>query len=210
MFDIAWSELLLVLIVAIVVVGPKELPGLMRTAGRMLGKLRRTADDFRKQFDEAVKEAGGEDLQREIHSLRQNNPLTQIRSSIEEVARESYSPRTGTLPPSAVEADAGAPPPLPPRESVPSTDAVVGLQPEDAVIPAAPPVLATEAASPAPLAPPVLAPAPHVPAAPPLPAAPPVPATEAAPPAPASAPKDLSDSGPGPETRINGEHRPAS
>lgn len=190
MFDIAWSELLLVLIVAIVVVGPKELPGLMRTAGRMLGKLRRTADDFRKQFDEAVKEAGGEDFQREIHSLRQNNPLNQIRSSIEEVARESYSPRTGTLPASAVEEDAGTPP-LPPRESVPSTDADVGLQPEDAVIPAAPPVPATEAA----------------PVAPASPTAPPVPTTEAAPPAP---PKDLSDSGPGPETRINGEHRPAS
>ncbi len=42
MFDVAWSELLLVVIVAIIVVGPKELPGLMRTAGRMLAKLRRT------------------------------------------------------------------------------------------------------------------------------------------------------------------------
>ena len=70
MFDIAWSELLLVAIVAILVVGPKELPGMLRALGRMLGKLRSTADDFRKQFDEAVREAGAEDLQREVRALR--------------------------------------------------------------------------------------------------------------------------------------------
>jgi sec-independent protein translocase protein TatB len=178
MFEVAWSELLLVVIVAIIVVGPKELPGLMRTAGRMLAKLRRTADDFRRQFDEAVKEAGGEDLQREMQSLRQHNPINQIRNSIEEAARDSYNPRTGTLPASAVEDDLAPPPPLPPR-----TDGIVdgpaagpesGKQPENPASPAAgQPVAATEAAP--------------------------------APPA-----KDLSDGGPGPETRINGEHRPTS
>lgn len=181
MFDVAWSELLLVVIVAIIVVGPKELPGLMRTAGRMLAKLRRTADDFRRQFDEAVKEAGGEDLQREMNALRHNNPLNQIRNSIEEAARDSYVPRTGTLPASAVEDDLGPPPPLPPR----TDDALGGTganpadsgQVEHAALPAS--------------------------SAPALPA----PANEAAPSAPA---KDLADGGPGPETRINGEHRPAS
>ena len=71
MFDIAWSELLIVAIVAILVVGPKELPALLRTLGQMLGKLRRHADEFRRQFDEAVKDAGAEDLQREIRALQQ-------------------------------------------------------------------------------------------------------------------------------------------
>ncbi len=181
MFDVAWSELLLVVIVAIIVVGPKELPGLMRTAGRMLAKLRRHADEFRKQFDEAVKEAGGEDLQREINSLRQNNPINQIRNSIEDAARDSYTPRTGTLPASAVEDDLGPPPPLPPR-----TDGILGDQAANPVDsgPAEP-----AAAS--------VSPDPHPPAA----------ANEAAPSAPA---KDLADSGLGPDTRINGEHRPAS
>ena len=177
MFDVAWSELLLVAIVAIIVVGPKELPGLMRTAGRMLAKLRRHADEFRKQFDEAVKEAGAEDLQREIHSLRQHNPINQIRNSIEEAARDSYTPRTGTLPASAVDDDLGPPPPLPPR-----TDSIFG----------AAPVKSGQAESTA-------APA-SVPDTP-------APTNEPAPPAPA---KDLADGGPGPETRINGEHRPAS
>ena len=178
MFEVAWSELLLVVIVAILVVGPKELPGLMRTAGRMLAKLRRTADDFRRQFDEAVKEAGGEDLQREMHALRQHNPINQIRNSIEEAARDSYSPRTGTLPESAVADDLPPPPPLPPR-----TDGVSGGASTD---PQGAAPVETGAA-----------------AAPPHPAA----AHDGAPASPA---KELSDGGPAPETRINGEHRPNS
>lgn len=184
MFEVAWSELLLVVIVAIIVVGPKELPGLMRTAGRMLAKLRRTADDFRKQFDEAVKEAGGEDLQREMHALRQHNPINQIRNSIEEAARESYSPRTGTLPASAVEDDL-PPPPLPPR-----TDGILGGHVTGAADSCG---QAENAGAPPPSASPELPPPPA--------------ASEAT--APASPAQDLADSDPGPETRINGEHRPA-
>ena len=92
MFEVAWSELLLVLVVAIVVVGPKELPGMLRTFGRMMGKLRRSADDFRRQFDESMREAGGDDLQRELHELRRNNPLNEIRNTIEQAAREASEP----------------------------------------------------------------------------------------------------------------------
>jgi len=57
MLDIGWSELLVVAIVAIVVVGPKELPKLMRTFGFYAGKLRRAASDFQRQFDEAMAES---------------------------------------------------------------------------------------------------------------------------------------------------------
>ena len=185
MFEVAWSELLLVVIVAIIVVGPKELPGLMRTAGRMLAKLRRTAEDFRKQFDEAVKEAGGEDLQREMHALRQHNPINQIRNSIEEAARESYSPRAGTLPASAVEDELPPPPPLPPR-----TDGILGSHEPGAVEAGT-----AENAG-----------APTASASPELPPAPPA----SAPAAPAAPAQDLADGDPHPETRINGEHRPAA
>lgn len=181
MFEVAWSELLLVVIVAIIVVGPKELPGLMRTAGRMLAKLRRSADEFRKQFDEAVKEAGGEDFQREIHSLRQHNPLNQIRNSIEAAARDPYRPPATPAPASEAWDDFGPPPPLPPR-----TDGGLGADPEGG-----------KQAENAGVSAPPAAPAPPQP----------TPANEAAPSAPA---KDLADGGPGPETRINGEHRPAS
>ena len=50
MFDIGWSEILVVVIVTILVVGPKELPGLLRTLGKTVGNLRRMAGDFQSQF----------------------------------------------------------------------------------------------------------------------------------------------------------------
>ena len=120
MFDIAWSELLIVAVVAILVVGPKELPGMLRTLGRMLGKLRATANDFRRQFDDAVREAGGEELQREIHSLRTNNPMTQLRDTFEEATREPPALRAPTVsappdPQAGDTDDLGPPPPLPPK-----------------------------------------------------------------------------------------------
>jgi sec-independent protein translocase protein TatB len=137
MFDIAWSELLLVAVVAILVVGPKELPGMLRSLGRMLGKLRRTADEFRKHFDDAVREAGGEEIQREIKSLKQNNPLNQIRSSIEDAAKDVNAPpkpKTGSAqaaPPDHEEYDdlGPPPPPLPPRNAPAAQDASAGTSP---------------------------------------------------------------------------------
>ncbi len=56
MFDIGWSELLVIIVVAIVVVGPKDLPRLMGTFGRYAGKLRRAAAEFQRQFDEAMRD----------------------------------------------------------------------------------------------------------------------------------------------------------
>jgi sec-independent protein translocase protein TatB len=125
MFEIAWSELLLVAIVAILVVGPKELPGMLRTLGRMLGKLRVTAGEFRRQFDEAVREAGAEDLQREFNALRNNNPMTQLRDTLEDAAREpplSLTPPAQYQPPADAVAgdDLGPPPPLPPKSAAPA------------------------------------------------------------------------------------------
>jgi sec-independent protein translocase protein TatB len=92
MFEIAWSELFIVLIVAIIVVGPKELPGMLRGFGRIIGKLRRSADDFRRQFEESMREAGGDDLTRELNELRRHNPLNEIRNTIEDAAREVSNP----------------------------------------------------------------------------------------------------------------------
>jgi len=57
MFGIGWTELLIIAIVAIVVVGPKDLPRLMRTFGHYAGKLRRMANEFKQQVDEAMREA---------------------------------------------------------------------------------------------------------------------------------------------------------
>jgi len=82
MFDIGWSELVVIAVVAIVVVGPKELPKLMRSFGFYAGKLRRAAAEFRRQFDEAMREAELEEVKQaiesvrtEAHALNENAPL---------------------------------------------------------------------------------------------------------------------------------------
>src|SRR5262245_34007241 len=70
MFDIGWSELRVIAVVAIVVVGPKELPKLMRSFGFYAGKLRRAAAEFRRQFDDAMREAELEEVKQAIESVR--------------------------------------------------------------------------------------------------------------------------------------------
>ena len=70
MFDIGWSELLVIVVVAIVVVGPKELPRLMRTFGHYSGKLRRAASDFQRQFEDAMRESEADEVRKNIESIR--------------------------------------------------------------------------------------------------------------------------------------------
>jgi sec-independent protein translocase protein TatB len=70
MLDIGWSELLVIAIVAIVVVGPKDLPKMMRTIGFYAGKLRRAAADFQRQFEEAMAESEADEVRKNIESIR--------------------------------------------------------------------------------------------------------------------------------------------
>ena len=74
MLGIAWSEFLVIGIVAIIVVGPKDLPRLMRTFGHYAGKLRRMAADFQHQFDEAMREAEMEEVRKAMESVRNATP----------------------------------------------------------------------------------------------------------------------------------------
>lgn len=72
MFDIGWSELLVIGIVALVVIGPKELPGVLRTVGQMVGKLRRMAGEFQGQFQEALREAELDGLKKDFTDFAQD------------------------------------------------------------------------------------------------------------------------------------------
>jgi sec-independent protein translocase protein TatB len=82
MFDIGWTEILVIAIVLIVVVGPKDLPKMLRTFGRTTSKMRAMAGDFRKQFDEALKEAELDDVKDLAKSVRSMNPLNDIRKEL--------------------------------------------------------------------------------------------------------------------------------
>src|SRR6516162_1746389 len=70
MFDFSWSEILLIGIVALVFIGPKELPGVLRTLGQWMSKIRRMAGEFQNQFHDAMREAELADLKKEVDEMR--------------------------------------------------------------------------------------------------------------------------------------------
>jgi sec-independent protein translocase protein TatB len=82
MFDIGWPELLVVAIVLIVVVGPKDLPPMLRAFGRTTKKLRSMASEFRGQFDEALREAELDDVKKTFDDARKLNPMQSIRDAV--------------------------------------------------------------------------------------------------------------------------------
>jgi sec-independent protein translocase protein TatB len=71
MFDITSSKLLLLGIVALIVIGPKDLPVLLRTIGKYVGIIKRQAADFRAQFDEAIRESELDQLKKDVESMGQ-------------------------------------------------------------------------------------------------------------------------------------------
>ena len=80
MLDIGWSEILIIAVVAILVVGPKDLPRLLRQIGNFVGKIKRTANEFKNQFDDAIRDSELDELKSEVSDL---NPLTDIRDELE-------------------------------------------------------------------------------------------------------------------------------
>ncbi|MEN2495332.1 MAG: Sec-independent protein translocase protein TatB [Hyphomicrobiaceae bacterium hypho_1] len=70
MLDLGWSELLIVSIIALIVVGPKEFPALLRMISSITDMLRRQSNEFRKHFDDAIKQSGLEDIQSEFKQIK--------------------------------------------------------------------------------------------------------------------------------------------
>ena len=69
MFDISWGKLMLIGIVALIVIGPKELPGVLRVVGQWVSKVRRMATEFQSQFQDAMREAEMADLKKHVDEL---------------------------------------------------------------------------------------------------------------------------------------------
>jgi len=78
MLDFSGVHILILLIVALVVVGPKDLPRLMRIVGQWMGKARAMADQFRKSFDEMARQSELDELRKEIENLRNEKPLADL------------------------------------------------------------------------------------------------------------------------------------
>ena len=121
MFEVGWSELLVIAVVMIVVVGPKDLPNMLRTFGRTAAKLRAMAGDFQKQFNEALKEAELDDVKSSIDSLRGLNPLNEVRKQLNPFEQAAADVRSGvdTMMKPKPAADPATPPASTPQAAEP-------------------------------------------------------------------------------------------
>ena len=119
MFDISWGELVLIGMVALIVIGPKELPTVLRTAGQWMTKVRRMASEFQGQFHEAMREAEFADLKKQVESIGDPtrgigdfNPLDTAQKEIESAFADkaAATPSGETAPPAANESEPHASP----------------------------------------------------------------------------------------------------
>lgn len=122
MFDISWSEFLILAVVILIFVGPKELPVFLRTLGRYAGALKRQAGEFRAQFDEAMREAELDQLRKEMDGVRQDVSRSlsdagrSVESEFDEARRQIDSATKETSGPAAAGASVPAPALDGPRE----------------------------------------------------------------------------------------------
>lgn len=118
MLDFSWSHILLLLIVALVVVGPKDLPKLMRVVGRWTGKARAMADQLRKSFDEMARQSELDELRAEIEALRRQRPLAEIEQSLHQPIAPAETPQPDAETVEAKAADEASQPPAHPTADV--------------------------------------------------------------------------------------------
>jgi sec-independent protein translocase protein TatB len=149
MFDLSWSELLLIGVVALIFIGPKELPGVLRTLGQWMAKIRRMAGDFQNQFHDAMREAELADLKKEVdemaaHAANYSNfdPLADVRKEMETAQRDIE----GAISDKPAAAGPAADAPAPPAETVSPAPAAAA---ETSVAVAEAPVAGEPAESPA-------------------------------------------------------------
>ncbi len=122
MFDIGWSEMGLILLVALIVIGPKDLPRLARQIGRWSAKARSMAREFQRSLDDMAREAELQDIKAEINKLSRTDlrselektidPDASMRRALEPPSRHDFEPKPATTEPVAL-ANAGEPPAVP-------------------------------------------------------------------------------------------------
>jgi sec-independent protein translocase protein TatB len=111
MFDITSSKLLILGIVALIVIGPKDLPALLRTIGKYVGMIKKQAAEFRAQFDEAMRESELHELKKQVESIQQETEtaVREAGSSVEKEladAKESVDAAMSDAKPATTDANA--------------------------------------------------------------------------------------------------------
>ena len=131
MFDIGWSEFILIGVVALIAIGPKELPGVLRTVGQWMGKARKMAAEFQSQFQEALREAEMADLKKSFDEVRDaasglsgRNLLSSLEKDVSSSLRIDDLDKPAETP--ATPTDAAVEPPVtPPAPEAPTPQTVV-------------------------------------------------------------------------------------
>ena len=83
MFDIGWPEMAVVAVIALIIIGPKDLPRILRYAGRWAGKARRMAREFQSNFDDMVRESELDEVKKSVDQAGAFNPVRDIGNSID-------------------------------------------------------------------------------------------------------------------------------
>jgi len=137
MFDIGWGELVVIGIVALIAIGPKELPTVLRTIGQYMGKVRRMANEFQGQFQEALREAEVADLKKQAEDL--TSSVTDF-ASFDPMADTQKAEEPAVAPPEPAALPATEPSPEPP-EALPEPAQQVHI---DVPLPEPPPPVTVE------------------------------------------------------------------
>ena len=145
MFDIGWTEMLVIAIVMVVVVGPKDLPRMLRTFGKTTAKLRAMAGDFQKQFNDALKEAELDDVKKSVDELRSLNPANEIRKQLNPFEKVANDVRAGL--------DSALKPSQPAKPAAPDAQAAEPLKSGATAMPATPLMQETSGAAAGPVQP---------------------------------------------------------
>jgi sec-independent protein translocase protein TatB len=114
MFDISWGKLVVIGVIALIVIGPKELPAVLRTVGQWMGKMRRMAAEFQGQFQDAMREAEMADLKKTFDETTSglSSVFDPIKNDMDKMVNDPMSTGSGSAA-SAATPDAGIPTPEP-------------------------------------------------------------------------------------------------
>src|SRR5438045_7940227 len=127
MFDISWGKLVIIGVVALLVIGPRELPAVLRQLGQAMAKIRRMAAEFQGQFQEAMREAEMADLKKEFEdttsSLKSTFDTTDIKNELEKMIQDPV------VASSSGAATVAATPPTDPTAPAPQTPASAPADP---------------------------------------------------------------------------------
>jgi sec-independent protein translocase protein TatB len=113
MFGFGWGEMVVIGIVALIAIGPKELPTVLRTLGQYMGKVRRMANEFQGQFNEALREAELTDLQKHADDITKDisnfDPMADTQKEVEKAFEFQDPMADPVVPTPAVETGAPLP-----------------------------------------------------------------------------------------------------